>query len=116
MNQLDLFAAAPVMARPARPDTPMLLAMDPDYVKPAQPPARPIWRNGEAGTYQQMKPMQQADLSWLAHNYQDHSQGGRWFYFDTSEKIWRCIDPFDAMGINDKPDSPPAINSSGRVL
>ena len=35
MMQMDLFAAAPVIKRPARPDTAMLLAMDADYVRAA---------------------------------------------------------------------------------
>lgn len=117
MNQLDLFAAAPVMARPDRSDTAMLLAMSPDYVKPdTEPKPKPLWRNGEAGTFKKLSPLQHGDLQWLAHDYRDHSKGGRWFYYDAAEMISRCIDPLDVMGINDKPDSPPTINASGRLI
>lgn len=117
MNQLDLFSAAPIMARPARPDTAMLLAMSPEYVKPAPPPEpRGIWRAGKCGSWQEMKPMQQADLQWMAHDYKHPERGGRWFFYFAPESIWRCIDPFDQMDINDKPDTPPKINSSGNLI
>lgn len=33
-QQLDLFGSAPTAKAPPKSDTPMLLAMDPDYVKP----------------------------------------------------------------------------------
>ncbi len=56
MNQLSLFAAAPIMARPIRPETALLLAMSHDYrlggtappftYKPAEPQAKPDTARG----------------------------------------------------------------------
>jgi len=67
MNQLSLFTAAPIMARPSRPDTAMLLAMSPDFVKPE--PLRDA-----------CQPMPEKPLSWtLRHSCHFHA-GRSMFY------------------------------------
>ncbi len=65
-QQLDLFGSAPTAKAPPKSDTPMLLAMDPDYVKP-----EPL---------QRCKPMPEKLLSWtLAHSCHFHA-GRSMFY------------------------------------
>lgn len=78
------------------------------------PPRPPIWRDGKAH-YSYMKAAQ-GDLQWIAKDYRDHRMGGRWYRYNDSERIWRCLDPYDQYGINTVTDLPPAVNEYGRLL
>lgn len=82
------------------------------------PEPKPMWRAGVPlpGSSRGYVPCEQADLRWLAHDYRDHRKGGRWFCWDARDTVWRCLDPFDAQGINGLPDTPPAVDSFGRLV
>lgn len=79
------------------------------------PPRQPIWREGQALTWAEAKPVTEGDLEWLPHDYRDHRLGGRWFRYDQRERIWRCLDPHDQSGIN-LSHTRPAVDRHGRLL
>jgi len=69
------------------------------------PAAKPLWRNGIAmpGSDRGYTHPREGDLRFLWHRM----GAGRWFRWDNRDMIWVCIDPVDATGINDRPDTPP---------
>lgn len=77
------------------------------------PPTPPKWRGGVAIPAQPYVRAEHGDLTWMAHDYRDHRAGGRWFWFDGNERIWRCVDPLDQCGINTVTDRPPPVTVSG---
>lgn len=88
-----------------------------DLLELMAPEPKGTWRNGillPAG--RASLPAQEGDLEWLPKDYRDHRLGGRWYRYDASDCIYRCLDPYDQFDINHLPDTPPAVNKYGRLV
>lgn len=59
------------------------------------------------------RPYRHGDVARLRHGLHLHRMA--WYYWDASEPVWRCIDPFDTYGINYR-DEPPVVNDCGRLV
>ncbi|NKI99625.1 hypothetical protein [Novosphingobium sp. SG707] len=107
MNLLDLMGA-PVDPAPQPPTKPA--AVPANLGKPyTARKIRPMWRNGATvpGSDVGYVPHFDGDLRWLVHCYVQGEPLGRWYRWHGKKAQWICIDPADATGINDYPDTPP---------
>lgn len=69
------------------------------------------WRKSPQWTVK--GPPKHGDVAQMWHGL--HPDRHAWYWFDSRETVWRCIDPFDQMEINNS-DTPPRVDDWGHLL
>ena len=61
------------------------------------------------------RPYKQGDVCRLWHGMHPTTGRTAWYFWDATNTVWVCIDPFDTTDINYR-DQPPIVNEHGRLV